>query len=530
MPLIIDAAHELDCDSRVTSIAIDPAGKWLAWGSEDGGVRLIDISGDDIVPLEPFSVEGGISHLAIASEEMLIVGTYSSNISGHERLGGHRWTHTIGGGCDHLALSEDGSRIVCIDGTRVLHILNDVGTCLASVSLGELNRLCVADDGSQYAVADDDGMVTVLNEKGKVIYQRSPEQEDGEKISAMSFLHDGSLLLCREALGLTPADVHQIALEKWSESGSLIGDVECSVLATSLTPRGEGAVMGCFDGRVFDVDSALAMTEIWKNTYTINAILCAGDDLMVASWFHLFCIDSEGEEKWRCEHNGLVEQVCTTTNHSIFVVRGDDQNDYTRDNRIMFVDPTSKPYLMRDGQGIDADLLEFDDDMVGANAVEVGSDIYADDSEEISALLTDEERAMMEGGGKVAGSDDLISALDDEIEVAAMLGDTESDDDILAGLSDESFVSNLPPEADAGDDQIVDAEADGTSTIILDGSRSFDRDGAICQWTWRDGSSRQIGTTPKVKVRLRKGNHTFTLTVADDAGTSTTDAVTVQVR
>ncbi len=530
MPLIIDPAHKLDCDSRVTAIAIDPAGKWIAWGGEDGVVRLFDTSGDDIAPLEPFSIDDGISHLAVASDEMLIIGTYSSDLSGHERLGGHRWTHSIGGGCDHMALSADGSRIACIDGARALHILNEVGTCLASVNIGELNRLCVAEDGRQYAVADDDGMVTVLDEKGTIRYQRPPSQEEGEIVSAMCFLHDGSLLLCREALGLTQPDVHQIALEKWSESGSLIADIESPVRATVLTPRGEGAVMGCFDGRVFEVSATLEMTDIWKNTYTINAIHCSRNDLMVASWFHLFCIDQEGEEKWKCEHNGLVEQVCATKDDSLFAVRGDDQNDYTRDNQIMLVDPTAEPYLMREGHGIDEDLLQFDDEATAPKAVEVGTDIYADDSETVSALLTDEERVMMEIGSQASSSDDLISALDDEIVSAAMFDEAESEDDILAGLSDESFVSNLPPEADAGDDQIVDAEDDGTSVIILDGSRSFDRDGTISQWTWRDSGSRQIGTTPKVKVRLRKGNHTFTLTVADDAGASTTDAVTVQVR
>ena len=46
---------------------------------------------------------------------------------------------------------------------------------------------------------------------------------------------------------------------------------------------------------------------------------------------------------------------------------------------------------------------------------------------------------------------------------------------------------------------------------------------------WRDGASKVIGEAPKIKVRLSRGNHTFTLTVADDARESNTDTVTVQV-
>ena len=99
----------------------------------------------------------------------------------------------------------------------------------------------------------------------------------------------------------------------------------------------------------------------------------------------------------------------------------------------------------------------------------------------------------------------------------------------MAGLSDDEFVQSLAPTADAGQDQMVSAEKDGTATIVLDGSASIEGTHGIQQWVWRDGDSKIIGDTVKIKVRLAPGNHTFTLSVTDPMRESTTDTVTVQV-
>ena len=79
-------------------------------------------------------------------------------------------------------------------------------------------------------------------------------------------------------------------------------------------------------------------------------------------------------------------------------------------------------------------------------------------------------------------------------------------------------------------DQVVAAEEDGTVVVLLDGSHSYDEDGEIVKHVWRDGNNRVLGEVAKVNVKLPRGNHTFTLTVTDNDGASTGDAVTVQVR
>ena len=72
-------------------------------------------------------------------------------------------------------------------------------------------------------------------------------------------------------------------------------------------------------------------------------------------------------------------------------------------------------------------------------------------------------------------------------------------------------------------------ENSGAAIVTLDGSRSFDEDGVIESHVWRDSSNRVIGEVPIIKVKLPKGNHTFTLTVTDNDRASTSDMVTVQV-
>jgi hypothetical protein len=218
---------------------------------------------------------------------------------------------------------------------------------------------------------------------------------------------------------------------------------------------------------------------------------------------------------------------------SLILVAGDNQNDYTRENQIMILDSSAEPYLMQSGADIDADLKEFSTASPaerGANTVEA---LYGGD-DDYSNLLTEAEMAQLAGtspsgskGATVDGDDDLMGLLEAEITLTDV---TQETFDFDAALSEDAGRINLPPIADAGDDQIVEGDVDGAAVVKLDGSRSYDEDGEIVSHTWRDVNNRIIGEAAIIKVKLPKGNHTFTLTVTDDDHASTSDAVTVQVR
>ena len=528
MPMVIDPIAEIECEAIVRGIDVAPNGQWMAWGGDDGVVRILDVTGAPTA-LEPFNVDDAVTQIRIASGDVIVVGTHTSDLHGHERLGGHRWTHAIGGGCDHLKLSGDGTLIASIDGGRHLHILTENGIKRGRFTAGELVSLSVARDGTGVAVADDEGNIHVLDSNGNKRWSRVPEADTGETVSAMCFLHDGSLILCREVLGITPSEVPQIALERWSSIGEMLHSEEIHSRSVCLIPDGTGALSGQFDGTVLKLDDDLSSTQIWKSMYTINDLQRHGNDLLVASWFYLHRIGEDGEEVWRCEHTGLVQSIIGSKDGTRIALSGDNQNDYTRENRILWIDPDATPYALSNDAEIDEDLREFaDGSELKTPTATADEDLYADAGEDLAGLLTEEEQAQLSAGASSIDDSELFAMLDDEVEQMAQLQDEEPD--LMAGLSDEDFVSHVPPTSDAGNDQVVNASQDGTAIVLLDGSATSPGSQGIEQWVWRDGHSKQIGKTPMVNVRLPIGNHTFTLTVTDPSRESSTDTVTVQVQ
>jgi hypothetical protein len=90
--------------------------------------------------------------------------------------------------------------------------------------------------------------------------------------------------------------------------------------------------------------------------------------------------------------------------------------------------------------------------------------------------------------------------------------------------------TNGDPQAHAGSDQtVVDADADGLEAVLLDGSESFDPDGAIVSYEWLEyGQVIATGFAPT--VHLEVGVHVITLIVTDDASLTGSDEVIVTVQ
>ena len=185
-------------------------------------------------------------------------------------------------------------------------------------------------------------------------------------------------------------------------------------------------------------------------------------------------------------------------NGTRIALSGDNQNDYTRENRILWIDPNATPYVLSADSDIDADLLEFVDGAeLKAPIATPDDDLYSND-DGLSSLLTEEEQEQLSSGTSLIDDSELFDMLDDEIEQLAKLPEDETD--IMEGLSDEEFVSHIPPTADAGMDVVVKANEDGTAIVLLDGSATSPGSQGIEQWVWRDGHSKQIGDTSMVNV------------------------------
>ena len=71
MPMVIDPIAEIECEAIVRAIDIAPNGKWMAWGSDDGVVRILDTA-DTPTTLEPFNVDDAVTHIRIAIGDVIM--------------------------------------------------------------------------------------------------------------------------------------------------------------------------------------------------------------------------------------------------------------------------------------------------------------------------------------------------------------------------------------------------------------------------------------------------------------------------
>lgn len=506
MRMIIDPLRRISTSAVVRALAISADASTIAWGSARGQVHLIDAStGEETRVLE---IGDGVVGLALLASGRLIVATETERLLAYDG-GVIAWEVEMLGGVEGFDVAGDW--IACIDGGRSAHLINADGKTHHTFTHIGATRISATEGGM--AAACEDAAVHVF-QNGRAWSRPAPAEP--ETISAIALI-DGDLHLSREALGLTPTGVPQIAHEVW-RAGSMAAQLELDSRATCIRPAPGGIRLGLFDGSVLDGEH----NSIWRAPYTIRDIIPHGEDLLVAAWFHLHRVKSDGTHLWGCEHGGLVEHVACTSD-GVSVVAGDDPNDYTRENEMLLLDVNAEA----------RPLIEAHEDDFEATTVEA-ADIYGDEDAQIASLLTAEEAAMM---GALPTTDDahLLDMLDADLEAISMEVETvktlsPTGAGTLEDLLNEAPEGiHLPPTADAGEDQVISAGADGTAIVLLDGSASQAGTRGIQTMVWRDGASKVIGEAPKIKVRLSRGNHTFTLTVADDARESNTDTVTVQV-
>jgi len=122
------------------------------------------------------------------------------------------------------------------------------------------------------------------------------------------------------------------------------------------------------------------------------------------------------------------------------------------------------------------------------------------------------------------GLGEMVSATFNEIGIFTVnLTVTDNDGSTATDSIIITVEANAAPVADAGVDQTVKVG----STVILDASASSDRDGSISAYSW----SSDLGNSDQVSVLLNTvGDYSYTVTVTDNNGASSTDTIKVIVK
>lgn len=492
---VIDALAIIELDEVARCFCKLPEDNF-AVGFDSG---TLHVYGSEGVVIDSAVLDSRIVGLA-SLQGVLVAGTNTGGVQAfnNEPL----WIHPLESGCEVVTASS--FHAVVADGSGRLVSLAEDGSKVAQAEVGHVISLTCAPDGV-CAAALEDGRLLLLGPALEVLHDSPAAEDDVETISGMAFRHDGVLLVARNSLGMTVDDRPENRLECWHRESGLLNTSELPSRATALLPTGTGAIVGCFDGSLLSLDIGESDPRvITRLDYQISKIVQWGDDILVASWFDVFRITTEGEVVWHFEHIGVVEHILPLGER--VALMGDDRKG-RKPAPLVIIDPDSPPRY---------------DDM---HAEEEVTSI----SEEYSGALSDEEQRQVEMRPNMPeGAEGILDSLHEEMEVE--VGQPAVESDLLENLSAAARAINLPPVADAGEDRTVDIDEEGKATVLLDGGRSYDPDGSIGGWAWEDGSGRVIGDASQVRVRLSGGVHVFHLTVTDDRGASSKSTITVQVR
>ena len=176
----------------------------------------------------------------------------------------------------------------------------------------------------------------------------------------------------------------------------------------------------------------------------------------------------------------------------------------------------SPPYA---DAGIDQVVTDFDSN--GSETVTLDGSASTDTDGTITSYVWNE------GASQIATGQTANVSLNTGVHTITLVvtddaGGTGSDDveiTVLAG----------PPVADAGSDQdVLNANGDGSETVNLDGSGSYPTEGTITSWVWTEGTT-QIATGETASVALAPGIHLIDLVVTDSYGNTGSDTVEIEV-
>ena len=404
-------------------------------------------------------------------------------------------------------------------------------------SLGECTALLPF--GDSLFTIDQTGCVQRLLMDG-VAWTRPARGHHGERITGFGLDAGGGLVLTREGHALVGGDEEAIELERWVDD-RLVNrqDVDARLLGTAT--HASSTYLGFDDGSVRRFSGEGELVGVLSTGHPVFAMLIHGGHVLASSWFYIHGVDGDGRA-WRLEHQGMPTQL-VALGDDVLVFAGDDQNDYTSP------EPIGRCRLNSERMEVDPTELSAWFESDGPVDLPTAEELYGGEDDDLQSLLSLDEQASLSNPGANPGDlSDLLADLaadeapapavaavvlpDEAMLMPALDGTMDAaepgDDNLLATLSavHEAVES---PQANAGDDRTVQADADGTANVLLDGRGTHDPHDLIAAWSWLDAKERELATTAQVELRLPVGVFAFDLRVLDVNGLWTTDRVTVRV-
>ena len=468
----------------------------LAVGDHNGCVSIFSSEGELI---KSYTIDGKVIDI-IYLEKTLIVG---SSISGISIISDSTKNLNLSSGCEILIVS--GSDFLVSDGSGILYRFNHLGELLWQKEIGQMTHISSNSRGTFSAVALEDGRVIILNKNGSIAHDSPASLDDIETISCMIFRED-VLVVARNSLGLIIDDRPENRVECWSIGKGLIHTSEMKSLVNSICNTSEGVILGCFNGELLNLEIGSNHQKLLAQfNYPISNIIIWNDTILTGSWFDIARVDLELGIIWSLEHIGIVEHILPIGESRVAIL-GDDKKR-SEPCPMYIIDPDSEI------KSTDFSIDNFDSPQ---------------NSDEFSgALSEEEEKASSKRPQLPINSSEIFDALDEELEIK--IDQPTIEIDLLENLSKSAKSLNLPPIVDVGEDKTISSDNDGNAIVLLDGTKSYDPDGFIKNWSWENEHGKVISEKSQVKVKLSRGVHVFFLTVFDDKGASSKATLTIQI-
>lgn len=522
--------HPTAVDGRVFALAMSSVGDEVAWSESDGIVKLAKVVGNDLNIITTINGPSRVNEIVLRGDSLYIIDEMEGlHCFGYD--GRLQWTYETGAGGRKLLRFD--KYLAVLDSIGRVHLVSYHGEDYCQNPV-QSNCALISNAQQKLLVASEDGIVKCLVD-GKESWTRPRRGDLGESITAMGYSSQGMVIIAREGYAIVAGDEEALEMELWS-GDKLVQRHDLDARLTVISSNENGTWFGFDNGDIGELSNNNELTIITNLQFPIKSLTAYNDAVIAACWFYLYAVDSD-DIRWQIEHQGMPEFVRTDTQNNYVVFAGEDQNDWTNEEPIGFIDLNEEAYEIDK-----SDLVIWYQEKSSASQL-TAEEIYRED-DSVANLLTEEERkqmdkamdvgldGLMEDLGHEIDNDDvgqqkiessqLIDVIEDGIQSMALL-----DEDELLGELGKTVSEIILPQADAGDDKVISATKDGKIVILLDGSNSFDPQNRITQWSWIESSGREISTSKKVKVKLSIGRHSFELRVQSGEGNWTSDILSV---